>query len=225
MARENVTSHPERPSGLGDMRLFLLGATGNTGTHLVDLALARGHTVTAFVRSPARIGRQHALLSVVRGDPRSADELAGALPGHDAVLSTLGVRPPQAFRPHTLVADCAASTVAAMTRAGVARYVLLSAAVLFPLAGLRFAFFRWLLKHISRDLAAAEEIARATPLAWTIARPPRLVECADERYRIARDALPAGGSTMSFRAVAAFMLDTVEQRAHVHETLGLAAAP
>ncbi len=206
------------------MRLFLIGASGKTGTQLVDLALARGHAVTAFVRSPARVGHQHPLLSVVGGDPRSTDELARALPGHDAVLSTLGVRPPQAFRPHTLVADCAASTVAAMTRAGVERYVLLSAAVLFPMRGLRFAFFRWLLKHIARDLGAAEEIARATPLAWTIARPPRLIERSDERYRSAIDALPVEGFTMSFRAVAAFMLDAVEQRAHLRETVGLAGS-
>jgi putative NADH-flavin reductase len=205
------------------MRLFLIGATGKTGTQLLDLALARGHAVTAFVRSPAKITRQDARLAVVAGDPRNPDELARALPGHDAVLSTLGVRPPAAFRRHWLVRDCAASTVAAMTRAGVDRYVLLSAAVLFPLQGLRFAFFRWLLKHIARDLGGAEEIVRGTPLQWTIARPPRLVERADEGYRSTVDALPADGFTMSFRAVAAFMLDAAERREHVRETVGLAA--
>jgi putative NADH-flavin reductase len=206
------------------MRLFLLGASGKTGRHVTELALARGHSVTAFVRSPGKMGQRHPLLSVVRGDPRSSDELARALPGHDAVLSTLGVRPPQAFRRHTLVEDCAASTIAAMERAGVERYVLLSAAVLFPLPGLRFVFFRWLLKHIARDLGAAEKLVQATPLAWTIVRPPRLVERADERYRSARDALPVDGFVMSFRAVAAFMLDAAEARTHVRETIGLAGA-
>src|SRR5262245_55237268 len=114
------------------MRLFILGANGKTGTQLVDLALARGHQVTAFVRSPGKVARQHPRLEVRKGDPHSVDELARALPWHDVVLSALGVRPPQAFRPHTLVEDCAASTVAAMTRAGVKRLVLVSAAVLFP---------------------------------------------------------------------------------------------
>jgi putative NADH-flavin reductase len=114
------------------MRLFILGANGKTGTQLIDLALARGHQVTAFVRSPAKITRRHPLLHVQRGDPHNTDELASALPGHDVVLSALGVRPPQAFRPHTLVQECAASTVAAMTRTGVTRLVLVSAAILFP---------------------------------------------------------------------------------------------
>jgi putative NADH-flavin reductase len=203
------------------MRLFILGANGKTGTQMVDLALARNHDVTAFVRSPGKITRRHPLLKVRAGDPHRVDELANALPGHDVVLSALGVRPPGAFRPHTLVEECAASTVAAMTRAGVRRLVLVSAAVLFPEKGLRFAFFRRLLKHIMRDLESAEQIVRATPLEWTIARPPRLIDRPDERYRTALAALPAGGFSMSFRAVAAFALDAVEQRTYVHEIVGL----
>ena len=103
------------------MRLFILGASGKTGTQLIDLALARGQEVTAFVRSPAKITRRHPLLQVQGGDPHRVDELASALPGHDAVLSALGVRLPHFFRPHTLVQECAASTVAAMTRTGVRR--------------------------------------------------------------------------------------------------------
>src|SRR5262249_52104367 len=159
--------------------------------------------VTAFVRSPEKITRRHPQLKVLPGDPHSVDELAKALPGHDVVLSALGVRPPRAFRQHALVEECAASTVAAMTRAGGRRLVLVSAAVLFPEKGLRFAFFRWLLTHIARDLTAAEQIVRATSLDWTIARPPRLVDGSDERYRAQRDALPSGRLSMSFRAVAA----------------------
>ena len=205
------------------MRFLILGANGHTGKQLADLALSRGHEVTAFVRSPEKITLRHPLLHVVRGDPHSVDALAAALPGHDVVLSALGVRPPQAFRPHTLVEDCAASTVAAMTRAGVKRLVLVSAAVLFPERGLLFAFFRWFLTQIRRDLVAAEQIVQATSLDWTIARPPRLIDTSDERYRATRDALPTGASSMSFRAVAAFMLDAVEQGAHVHEIVGLAA--
>ncbi len=203
-------------------QLFILGATGKTGTQLIDIALARGHEVTAFVRSPDKITREHPLLRVVPGDPLDADALARALPGHDAVLSALGVPPRRAFRPHTVVQNGAAATVAAMTRAGVRRLVLVSAAVLFPGGGLAFAFFRRLLAHIGRDLGAAEDIVRATDLDWTIARPPRLTNASDEVYRSARDALPPGSLSMSFRAVAAFMLDAMEQRTHVHEVVGLA---
>src|SRR5881227_3735221 len=112
------------------MNLFVLGATGHTGTHIVDIALSRSHKVTAFVRSPQKITRRDQRLRVVGGNPLNVDQLAKEIAGHDAVLSALGVRPPQAFRPHSVVQECAASTVGAMTRAGVKRLVLVSAAVL-----------------------------------------------------------------------------------------------
>jgi putative NADH-flavin reductase len=41
--------------------------------------------VTAFVRSPQKLGPAGDGLAVIRGDPRDADELRAALPGHDAV--------------------------------------------------------------------------------------------------------------------------------------------
>jgi putative NADH-flavin reductase len=204
------------------MRLFILGANGKTGTQLIDLALARGHQVTAFVRSPEKITRLHPRLQVVRGDPHNMQEMASALPGHDVVLSALGVRPKEAFRGHTLVQECAAGTVGAMTKAGVKRIVLVSTAVLFPEKGIYFAFFRWLLTHVKRDLGTAEEIVRAADLEWTIARPTRLHRKPNEAYRSVRDAIPSDGYSMSFRAVGAFMLDAAEQHAYVHQIVGLA---
>lgn len=204
------------------MKLFVLGATGHTGTHIVDIALARSHNVTAFVRSPQKVTRRDQRLRVMAGNPLDVDQLAKAIAGHDAVLSSIGVRPPQAFRPHSVVGECAASTVAAMTKTGVDRIVLVSAAVLFPEKGITFTFFRWLLRHIARDLETAEDIVRSTPLDWTIVRPPRLTNSPEVKFRIARDSLPRNGRVASFRSVAAFMIDAVEQQSHVRELVGLA---
>ena len=205
------------------MKLFVIGATGHTGAHIIDLALARSHHVTAFVRSPQKINRRDAKLRLVQGDPHNIEQLTNQLPGHDAVLSALGVRPPQAFRPHSLVDDCAASTVEAMAKTGVNRIVLVSAAVLFPEKGFIFAFFRRILKHVAHDLKAAEEVVRRTPFEWTIARPPRLANGSNTGYRAVRDALPANGFSMSFRGVAAFILDAVEQRTYIRQVVGLAS--
>jgi putative NADH-flavin reductase len=204
------------------MRLFVLGATGKTGTQIVDLALARGHHLTAFVRSPQKIARRDKALTVIEGDPLRVDQLARALPGHDAVLSAIGPPAREAFRPNTLLAECAASTVAAMNTARVRRLAIVSAAVLFPEKGVRFAFFRWFLRHHARDLVAMEAVVRATDFDWTIARPPRLVKSPEEKYRSERDALPVHGWAMSFRAVASFLVDCVEQHTHAREIVGLA---
>ena len=74
-----------------------------------------------------------------------------------------------------------------------------------------------------RDLGTAEQIVRATPLDWTIVRPPRLTDRPEATYRSRPDALPVDGFSMSFRAVAAFMLDATEHNTHVHEIVGLAS--
>ncbi len=124
------------------MRLFVLGATGRTGTEIVDLALTRGHEVTAFVRSPQKI-RPAPALSIVRGDPLRPETIAAALPGHDAVLSAIGPHPGDALRPSTLLTDCARATVTAMAGSDVRRIAIVSAAVLFPEKGLYFRLFRW----------------------------------------------------------------------------------
>jgi putative NADH-flavin reductase len=204
------------------VKIFVIGATGHTGMQVLDLALSRGHEVTAFVRSPQKIGRRDARLKIVTGDPESIEQLTAAMPAHDLVITALGVRPPRAFRPHSLVTDCVAATVSAMKRSGISRIVLVSAAVLFPERGLVFAIFRRLLKHIARDLAQAEEIISRSGLDWTIVRPPRLTNGTDERYRVLENALPKNGFSVSFRAVAAFMLDSAEHRSHVQELVGLA---
>lgn len=202
------------------MKLFLLGATGRTGINVIDLALARGHQVTAFVRSPEKIARKDAGLRVVKGNPLDKAELAAALPGHDAVISALGPRPGEAFKPHTLMADGAAALVPAMVQAKVRRLLLVSAASLFPMKGLFFAFLRFLFRHIIKDLKESEKIVKESDLDWTLARPPRLVENNDESYQSLENALPKGLS-ISWRAVAAFLLDEAEKGQYVRKVVGI----
>jgi len=209
--------------GLPGMKLFLLGATGKTGSEIMRLALARGHEVTAFARSPQKLSPADSL-TIVRGDPRNPENMAAALPGHDAVLSVIGPHPREALRPSTLVTDCARATVGAMTASGVSRLAIISAAVLFSEKGLYYAFFRWLTRHHARDLRGMEDLVRGSGLVWTIARPPRLISSPGAGFRAARDALPPRSRVMSFRSVAAFMLEAVEHRSHLGEVVGLGPA-
>jgi nucleoside-diphosphate-sugar epimerase len=60
------------------MRLLILGATGGTGRALVGLARERGHEVTAFVRSPQKLGPLADRVTVrqeIRGALRSSARL------------------------------------------------------------------------------------------------------------------------------------------------------
>jgi putative NADH-flavin reductase len=205
------------------MRLFVLGATGRTGVELIDLALPR-QEVTAFVRSPEKITRRDARLSIVKGDVHKADEVAAALVGHDAVVSALGPTVGQALRGTTLLQDAAGSTLAAMRAAGVRRLLVVSSALLFPGGGPPVRFFRRLIGHHLRDSKAMEELVTRSDLEWTIARPPRLVMTRDEVYVAEEGHLPGGltfRASMSWRAVAAFLLHAAEGRLHPCRIVGL----
>jgi putative NADH-flavin reductase len=206
------------------MRLFILGATGGTGQELVSQALERRHRVTAFVRSPEKLGAPREGLTVVRGDLLDADALGAALAGQDAVLSA--VAPPGPGRT-TITRDGARATVAAMSAAGVRRLLVLGVAVLFDDAGLLARMLRkTFLRNVADDSAAMELVVKASRLDWTIVRPPRLTNGPRTgRYGIADDTLPpgAGGTAKISRAdVAHFLLDEVERPAHVRRVVGIA---
>jgi hypothetical protein len=60
------------------------------------------------------------------------------------------------------------------------------------------------------------------PEAYRVVFTTRLTQSQDASFVAVRDALPVGSRVMSFRSVAAFMLDSIERRAHVAEVVGLA---
>ena len=192
------------------MRLTVFGASGGTGRRLVEQALAAGHEVTAVVRDPARlvIADQPALvpgagareggagrLLVRTADVFDQDEVEAALAGADAVVSALGLR---SRSDTSKVMSAGTGTIlAAMARAGVARFVVVSAApvgtddhgttALYRLVAA--PLLRALLRDAYADMAAMEAAVRASGLDWTIMRPPRLTDGPRRGgYRQARDA-------------------------------------
>jgi putative NADH-flavin reductase len=76
------------------MKLLVFGATGGTGSRLVQQALQQGHVVTAFARDPAKVHLVHDNLRVVTGDILDAASVDAAVVGQDGVLSALGTRLP-----------------------------------------------------------------------------------------------------------------------------------
>jgi putative NADH-flavin reductase len=200
------------------MKLFVIGATGRTGREIVQQALARGHHVTAFVRSPESITLKNERLSVLKGNAIDENQLFDAMQNHDAVLSTLGPR--EVFKPSSMLHDSAVATTRAMDRSGVKRLVVLSAAAHFPGIPNRIASF--IMRNHMRDSLAMEEIVQASDLNWTIARPPRLTQEEYTTYRSREGAAPKMGFTLARKAVAAFMLDAIEQEKHFHKIVGIA---
>ena len=200
------------------MKLFVIGATGRTGREIVQQALARDHHVTAFVRSPESITLSNERLTVLKGNAMDENQLFEAMQNHDAVLSTLGPR--EVFKPSSLLHDSAVATTRAMNRSGLKRLVVLSAAAHFP--GIPNRIVSFILRNHMRDSLAMEEIVQASGLDWTIARPPRLTQEDYTTYRSREATAPRMGFTLSRKAVAAFMLDAIEQKKHFHKIVGIA---
>lgn len=200
------------------MKLFVIGATGRTGQEIVQQALARGHRVTAFVRSPKSITLKNERLSVLKGNATDESQLFEAMQDHDAVISTLGPR--EVFKPSSLLNDSALATTRAMQRLGVKRLVVLSAAAHFP--GIPNRLVSFILRNHMRDSLAMEKIVQGNGLDWTIARPPRLTQGQYTTYRSREGAAPKMGFSLSRKAVAAFMLDVIEQKKHSQKIIGIA---
>lgn len=77
------------------MRLLIIGATGNSGLALTRMALARGHAVTAYVRSAEKLqtllGAQAVSgLTIRTGTLDDHKALVGAMTGQDAVINAAG---------------------------------------------------------------------------------------------------------------------------------------
>jgi len=190
------------------VRLLILGATGPTGRHLLDQALAGGHDVTAFVRDPSRLTLTRPRLAVATGDATDARALEGAMSGQHAVLSALGAG--NSLR-SGIASRAVAVLIAAMRAQGVKRIIFLSAfgvGETFEQASLvqRLAY-RTLLRKIFADKAKADAMLRASALDWTLVYPTLLTNGSRTgSYRVGGRLSMKGMAKISRADVAAFML-------------------
>jgi putative NADH-flavin reductase len=103
-----------------NMRVLLLGATGNLGTRLLPALLAHGHTVVAFVRSKDKLRslitpKLYDTITVITGDALDTDAVEAALLEHNcgALVQTSGNS-----KPTDLLGRLATSISSAAIRVG-----------------------------------------------------------------------------------------------------------
>ena len=160
------------------MKFAVLGASGRTGRPLLDQALAKGHSVTALVRTPSAFDLEHPRLTVVPGDALDADAVARTVEGADVVLLTLGQ---VKGSPPDLMERAAENVVAAMRQHGVRRVITeTGAGVARPgdPEGFGPSFMRGVMGLVAgallRDSVAHVDVLAASGLDWTAVRAPRL---------------------------------------------------
>ena len=206
------------------MKLIVLGATGGIGLEIVRQAIDRGHSVTAFVRSPDRLAAFQGRIGVEQGDLLNASDLERAIQGNDAILSAFGPRLPLMKADANLLRDFASALTSAMRRGSVRRLVIVSTAFLFKDSILPPTYLvgRLFFPRVVADASAMERTIADSGLDWTIVRPPQLTDkLFSGRYRVREGHLPLFGFHVSRADVADCLIKTAEDRAYVGKVLGV----
>jgi putative NADH-flavin reductase len=160
------------------MKLAIFGASGKTGTELVKQALEQGHTVTAFVRDPARLAIEDENLTFITGDvfdPVSVDQ---AVLGQDAVVVALGAG--SDLQKTTVRTTGTINIIESMQKNDVKRLVVVTAMGVGEswddLSLFNKLFFATLLRSSRTDHEAQEVAVKESGLDWTIIRPSGLTD-------------------------------------------------
>ncbi|MFC8797864.1 NAD(P)-dependent oxidoreductase [Promicromonospora sp. NPDC057138] len=220
------------------MRLAVVAATGGVGRHVVDQALAAGHSVTALVRTPANVHQPVRAVAVDLAAPDPA-VLRDALVDQDAVLSCLG---PRGKGEYGIVEPGTIALTQAMREAGCRRIVAVSGSGVStiptpsrpnpprrePGAGLYNRYFatplgrRMLGAHFV-DVAMMEHVLRTSGLDWTTVRPPYLSDGpVTGRYRTAVGHSVPGGVRLSRADTAHLMLRVLDDPTTIGQAVGAA---
>jgi putative NADH-flavin reductase len=210
------------------MNLTIFGASGGTGTYLVEQALAAGDEVTAVVRDAARLAvPQHSRLRVLTADVMDPDSINAAVTGADAVLTAVG---PRGTGATTVITESARSIIVAMQKTGARRLLMLSGSIVADDG--ESPYLRYLLKpvarrtflrHVCADMRDGEGAVEASALDWTIVRPPRLTsKPASGSYRTAVDRNPPRCLSVARADLAACMLSLIDDPQAIGKHIGIA---
>ncbi len=199
------------------MKLLLLGATGRTGKQVLELALAKGYSVTCLVRDPSKIEAAKNL-TILKGNANSMDDLESALQKNDCVISVLNVARTSDFpwaplrTPKTFMSDVLSKLVSLNDTRPIERMVICSAwGVRDTRKDIPF-WFRGLIDMSNigaayKDHACQEKIIENSDLNWTVVRPVGLTNSEKEQTvleSIHNDPKPK--LTISRKAVATYLL-------------------
>ena len=198
------------------MKVTVFGATGKIGALVLRRLLEDGHEVTAFVRSPGKVGVAAAAVDVVAAELTDEDAIREAVEGADAVISALGP-PIDPFVRGTPLTDGTRRIVAAMHATGVRRLVAL-ATVSVPdprdrprlLDRLVPIGIGLLIPGALREVQGISEVVATSELDWTVARIFAPIDVpANHTVRagfLGRDSVGVG---MARADIAAFLVDQI----------------
>ena len=196
------------------MKIVVFGATGKTGSILVEQALAKGHLVTAYVRNPQSVKIENPNLKIVVGNLSETLKLKDVLTGAEACFSTLGGNSLTKRSPE-LVSGIE-NIIRVAEQEVVPKFIYLSSfgagdsKKLMP-AIMRFFIVDLMLRVPLADHNQNEMHIMSSKLHWTIVRPGGLNDgVLTGSINHGTEAFKQGKTSISRADVAAFMLSQLE---------------
>ena len=211
------------------MKLLVIGASQGTGALCVKSALAKGHAVSAYSRTPAKLDLEHPALTKIAGDFHDASAVSRAVAGHDAVIITASPRSLRAIKDKPdYFSRGTRYCIDAMKEHGVKRLVVLTAHGVGdsePAASWfqRKLLIGGLLKGFFRDHDVQERMVRESGLDFVIARPTRLTNGPAKGNYVRTAEIRRMPPTISRADLADFLVEACESTTWVGKAVHLAS--
>lgn len=214
------------------MNIIVFGPTGGTGCATVEKLLAGGHTVTAFARDPSKLAAAPGL-AIVKGDATSAEDVARAIPGHDAVVISLGnPQLPIAVKlgaRRTTPADvCEVGTRNIAAALGKDSQVRALAVTAYGVGETREKMswtykllFNLLMKELMEDKERQEAVLRASGLDYVLVQPVGLTDAPASGRWLASPIGETRNMRISRKDVAAFIAEEIDNPRYSRQTVTL----
>jgi putative NADH-flavin reductase len=204
------------------MNLLIIGATRGIGLQLLEQALQAEHVITALVRDPQKMPKQHDRLRVVQGDILDLEAVQRAMAGQEAVCVTIGIG--ITWNPVTVFSKGTSNVLEAMRQQGVRRLICITGIGAGDSKGHGgFLYDRLfnplLLKTIYEDKDRQEVLIRGSETDWTIVRPSFLTNGPlTKKYQLITDLKGITAGKISRADVAHFILEELATNRYLGQT-------
>ncbi len=201
------------------MNVLIVGATGKTGSLVVERALAKSHAVTVLVRDPIKFPRTD--VRVRTGDATNPSHVLSAMRGQQAVIETIGGTTP--YKSTTLESDAVRAIIQAMNEEGVPRLISVSMMGIGDSRAQSPFWYRSLLMPTflhgsTRDKTNKEDAITADHVHYVIVRPPILNDtpATGQVHILAPNAI---GHAITRADLANFLVDQLDTDANLNRAV------
>lgn len=212
------------------MKIVIFGASGKTGSLLLDEALAKGYKVTAYVRRAGSVVQQHTNLKVIIGNLDDTVRLKEALVGAEACLSALGGG--SLTKHSTEIIEGIELIIKLMEHEGIKRFIYLSSIG----AGSSRYFMRPVVRFLLADIflnvplsdhTINEEHIMKSKLQWTLVRPGGLTDgpITGNSFYGCEKTILKGSPKISRSNVASFMIRQLSDTIYINKAVWLYNKP